>query len=67
MDGLKGKARYDKIFKSAGTAKTQSSASNRISNLKTRLSSGGVNVEKETDTRNAFEKLVNLPEGQNFF
>ena len=39
---------------------------NSINNYKTRLGAAGVDVEEATDNRNWFEKLTNLPEGQNF-
>lgn len=48
---------------------SQSSANNMqnsINNYKTRLNAAGVNTEEATDNRNWFEKLTNLPEGQNF-
>lgn len=39
---------------------------NKINNYTTRLSAGGVNVNKELDSRNVVEKALNLPENQNF-
>lgn len=39
----------------------------QIENARTRLTDAGVNVDVDTDKRNWFEKLTNLPQGQNWF
>lgn len=59
--------RYNAYLKSKGklTSNKIEEIDKSIKNYKTRLEAGGVNVEKATDDRNWFEKLTNLPEGQN--
>ena len=62
---------YDDLFKGshkiATKPKTQEQkVSAQLENKKTRLKSGGVDVDKETDSRNFVEKLFNVDEDQNF-
>lgn len=39
----------------------------QIENARTRLTDSGVNVDEDTDKRNWFERLTNLPQKQNWF
>lgn len=62
---------YDDLFKGshkiATKPKTQEQkVSTQLENKKTRLKAGGVDVDKETDSRNFVEKLFNVEEDQNF-
>ena len=43
----------------------KSSLETDVDNLTTRLESGGVDVNKETDNRNFLERALGLPEDQN--
>ena len=47
------------------TGTSASDLQTQINNKKVRLASGGVDVNKTTDSRNAVEKFLGLPEDQN--
>ena len=53
------------VNKANNTGTTASDLQKKINNKKVRLASGGVDVNKATDSRNAVEKFLGLPEDQN--
>lgn len=53
------------VNKSGNTGTTAGDLQKQINNKKVRLASGGVDVSKATDSRNAVEKFLGLPENQN--
>lgn len=60
-------ARQQAIIKNdTSVGKKISDQQHSIDNMTTRLEAGGVDVNKETDKRNAVEKFLGLPEDQNF-
>ena len=61
------KARQQAIIKNdTSVGKKISDQQHSIDNIETRLKAGGVDVDKEKDSRNALEKFLGLPEDQNF-
>lgn len=62
---------YDDLFKGSRKIATkpktkEQKVATQVANKKTRLEAGGVDVDKETDSRNFVEKLFNVKEDQNF-
>lgn len=62
---------YDDLFKGSNKIATkpktqEQKVSTQLENKKTRLKAGGVDVDKETDSRNFVEKFFNVDEDQNF-
>ena len=57
---------YNSIKKANQNTSKQNNLQKQIDNKTTRLKAAGVDVDKATDTRNGLEKLLNLPQNQNF-